>query len=83
MLVPLVVLCCWYMRTGKDGKRTNMEIAAAAVTSAVAKGASNEEVEALEMQALSTKAKYMKALDGDGTARMLILMCTMQLWHTW
>eukprot|EP00953_Heterococcus_sp_UTEX-ZZ885_P028590 15244-Heterococcus_DN1.PRE.1 len=46
-----------------------MEIAADAVTSAVAKKASNEEVEALEMQALSTKAKYMKALDGDGTAK--------------
>eukprot|EP00953_Heterococcus_sp_UTEX-ZZ885_P026851 14464-Heterococcus_DN1.PRE.2 len=53
----------------KDGKRKNMEIAATAVTSAVARGASSEEVDALETQAVLTETKYVKALTGDGTAK--------------
>jgi hypothetical protein len=57
------------VRTGKDGKRRNMEITAATLTSAVARGASNEEVDALETQALSTRTEYVKALTGNGTAK--------------
>jgi hypothetical protein len=67
----LSVIVLWYMRTGKDGKRKNLEIAATAVTSAVARGASSEEVDALETQAVLTEAKYVKALTGDGTAKRL------------
>ena len=54
---------------GKDGKRLNMNAAAAAVESAVQAQADAEHIAALQATLVKQTEKYSKANKGEGTAK--------------